>query len=179
MLTIKDVVEYSKGSKYLHWVIACLVLSMLSLSFFLDDLQTNIKRTGVMVHKSLGLTIFLLMLIRLYWLYHTGRPPLPKSMPRWELLLARGVQYSMYVLLIAMPLSGWIMSTLSDHVPVFWGVFSLPFPGLVPNPDLAQWFFQAHQIIAWLLIGLISLHILGAAKHAFIDRDHILQSMVP
>lgn len=175
----KKVRAYSTGSKLLHWIIASVVLIMLSASFFLEDLKTDIKSSAIMLHKSLGITLLALMIIRLYWLHHTGRPALPASVPRWEVRLSRVVQYAMYGLLIAMPMVGWIMSVLSNHIPSFFGLFPLPIPGLTPNSALADLFFLAHQIIAWLLIGFITLHILGAVKHAVVDQDKVLQSMLP
>lgn len=179
MISTKNVKQYDSLSKWLHWIIAIVVLVLLSASFLLEDLPSSIKPLAIMLHKSFGLTVLLLMLVRLYWIHHAGKPKLPASVPHWEAVLARFVQYAMYVFLIAMPLVGWVMSVLSNHVPTYFGLFSLPIPGLVPNAALADTFFLAHQIIAWILIVLITLHVVGAIKHAVIDKDTILQSMLP
>jgi cytochrome b561 len=152
---------------------------MLSASYFLEDFKTDIKPSAIMLHKSFGITVLALMILRLYWLHHSGRPELPASVPRWEVRVSRIVQYSLYGLLIAMPIVGWVMSVLSDHIPNFFGLCNLPIPGLMPHPALADQFFLAHQIIAYILIGLIILHILGAVKHAVVDKDKILQRMLP
>lgn len=171
--------EYSKGFKWLHWLIAILVLSMLGFGFFLSDVPRDIKPMAYMLHKSFGLTILALMLLRAGWLITSGRPQLPDSIPRWERLLAYHVQYALYVFLIAMPLSGWLMATASQKVPVYFGLFRVPFPGLEPNETLAHWMYSAHQVIAWILLGLVGLHIAGALKHWLIQKDDVLKRMLP
>ncbi|MGV3740330.1 MAG: cytochrome b [Gammaproteobacteria bacterium] len=171
--------KYTKGMMAIHWLVAAVVIPLLSLSFFLEDLPKTIKPTAIMLHKSFGITILALMLLRLFWLKKTGRPALPKTMTRWELGLARIVQWAMYTFLIIMPLTGWFMSVMSDHTPVWFGLIRLPIPGIAKNSAWADILFQGHQIIAWILIALVSLHIAGALKHAIIDKDKVLDSMLP
>lgn len=171
--------HYAKKFIVLHWLIALIVMTMLAGSFFLEDLPQAIKPTGIMMHKSLGITILILMILRVFWLAKLKRPTLPAAMPRWELWLARGVQAAMYVTLIGMAMVGWVMSALSNRIPVFFGIVRLPLPGISPNPDLAEIFFQIHQTIAWILIALIVLHIVGALKHAIIDKDNVMETMLP
>lgn len=171
--------KYSKGVIFLHWLIATVVLLLLPASFFLEDLPANLRPSAIMWHKSLGLTILWLMLMRLIWVIKSGKPALPSSVPRWEAWLARGVQAALYLFLIMMAMVGWLMSVMSNHIPTWFGLFRLPLPGIAVNEGLADSFFQAHQIIAWILITLIGLHIAGALKHAIIDRDKVLDSMLP
>jgi len=173
------IVQYSNEFKWLHWGIAFIVLSLLSVSFFLEDFSATLKPTAIMLHKSFGLTVLILMLIRLVWVIRTDRPALPKAMPYWEMLLARLVQAAMYLGLIAMACIGWLMSTWANRAPCYFGLFHLPIPGLSPNQAWAHWCFQAHYILAWILVGLISLHVVGALKHALIDRDKVMESMLP
>ena len=78
-----------------------------------------------------------------------------------------------------MPLSGWIMSVAADKIPRYFGLFSVPFPGIAPNKSLADTMSESHEIIAWIIIGFIVLHVAGALKHHFIDKDHVLKSMLP
>jgi len=171
--------RYTWGLISLHWLIAVLVIPLVSLSFFLEDLPKMIRPTAIMLHKSCGLTILVLMVVRLVCVFKSGRPALPAAMPRWELVLARGVQMALYVFLIAMEMVGWIMSVLSNHIPVWFGVVALPIPGIAPNAAWSELFFQIHQIIAWVLIVLIGLHIAGALKHVIIDKDKVMESMLP
>ncbi len=175
----KDVVNYSAGFKWLHWVVACLVLGMLGVGFFLTDMPSAFKATAYMLHKSIGLTILILMLVRIVWIMFTGKPKLPDTTPKWEHFLANSVQYALYAFLIAMALSGWLMATASNKIPVYFGWFSVPFPALLPNERLADWMYSAHGTIAWILLGLVGLHIAGALKHWLIQKDDVLTRMLP
>lgn len=178
-LVNRDVQHYPQGFKYLHWFVAVFVMMMLSFGFVLSYLPGSIKPLAYMLHKSVGLTLLALMLMRLMWVACLNKPALPKAMPRWQYYLARFVQYSLYFFLIAMPISGWIMATASNKIPVYFGWFSVPFPGIISNKALAHWMREAHYFIAYILLGLIALHIAGALKHRFIDKDDVLNSMMP
>lgn len=179
MKKLSTVTRYSRQLIWMHWVIAILVILLLSVSFFLEDFPKDLRPTAIMLHKSLGLTVLFLMLLRFYWLYKLGRPALPATLSPWEINLARMVQMAMYLFLIAMPSVGWLMSVFSDHIPVWFGLIPLPLPGVMPNAAWGQFLFQIHQSIAWILIALIGLHIVGAFKHALIDKDKVMESMLP
>ena len=170
--------EYTKTSKTIHWLTAIIVLSMLTFSFFLSDLPSSIKPNAYMLHKSFGLTVLGLMLLRIIWIISAGRPSLPSNMPNWERIFARAVQHSFYLFLILMPLSGWIMATASKRSPVFFGLITIPCPGISPNQDLAKLMNSSHKIIAWILITLAFFHICGALKHHFLDKDEVLKKML-
>lgn len=170
---------YSPLSKTLHWLIAAIVIPMVLGSFFLEDLSKPIKGTAVMLHKSFGLTVLALMIIRLIHIHIVKRPDLPASVATWERVLSRIVQYSLYLFLIAMPLCGWAMSTAAGHNPVFFGLVTLPFPGISPDEAWSDFLFQAHRTIAFIIIGLLCLHIAGALKHHFLDKDLVLRRMLP
>lgn len=173
----QEVTRYSALSKGLHWLIALMVILMLSVSFFLDDVPSQYTSLAYTLHKSLGLSVLGLMLIRIVCIIYYGRPSLPKSVPGWIQWLSRFVQYSFYVLLLVMPLSGWIMSMAGNRIPSYFGLFPLPLPGISPNPWLENWMDQSHKVIAWILIALICLHIAGAIKHYFIDKDGVVNKM--
>ncbi|GGI77019.1 cytochrome b [Legionella impletisoli] len=175
---MNSMVQYSSGSKFFHWLIAIMVTFMLCFGFFLDDLPKAIQPFAYMMHKSFGLTVLMLMVLRVIWIVKSGKPSLPNTVPFWEKAFSRIVQYSFYVLLFAMPLSGWIMSAAADKTPVFFGLFKAPLP-IAPNQALAKFMNQSHGVIAWVLIGLLVLHVAGAVKHYFWDKDRVLQSMLP
>ena len=172
------VTSYTKTSKWLHWIVAVIVLLMLSGSFFLSDIAEHYQSMAYMLHKSTGLTVLLLMLVRLTWIIHTGKPALPSSVSMWERSLSRFVQFSLYVFLIAMPLCGWVMSVAANRVPVYFGLFKLPLYGIPVNKALSEFMAQSHTTIAWILIALITLHIAGSLKHYFIDKDNVLNRML-
>jgi cytochrome b561 len=175
----QEVIQYSSASKFFHWVIALAVILMLIVGFLLDDVPGSFKGTVYMLHKSTGITILFLMIIRFIWVHASGKPPLPETMRCWEVYLSRFVQYGFYVLLLLMPLSGWIMSVAADKTPVYFGLFKAPLPWIGTNKSLSDFMFESHSIIAWLLVGFITLHLLGALKHHFIDKDNVLRSMLP
>lgn len=178
MLKVKGQ-TYSYGFKMLHWIIALLVIGMLSAGFFLDDLPKAIKPWAIMMHKSIGLTVLVLMITRLLWIIRTGKPRFPGSMAAWEKVLAYGVQYSLYLTLILIPLAGWVMSVAAGKPPVFFGLFTLSLPWIAPSKALGGLMFEIHSTLAWVTIGLLVLHIAGALKHYYWDKDTVLQGMLP
>lgn len=178
-MSVNRVSEYSSISKWLHWIIGLTVIFMLSVSFFLDDLPKPFKGTAFMLHKSVGITILFLMILRIIWIHVSGRPDLPSSVKPWEQIASRFIQYSFYLLLIIMPLSGWILSVAAERIPVYFGFYKMPLPWISPDKSLAEFMAESHEIIAWILILFITLHVLGALKHHFIDKDKVLKQMLP
>jgi cytochrome b561 len=170
---------YTPAIKWLHWIIALAVILMLFMGFFLDDIPEKFQGTAYMLHKSTGITILFLMIIRFIIVHANTRPALPESMKLWEKVLSRIVQYGFYILLFLMPLSGWIMSVASEHVPTYFGLFNMPLPWISADKPLAKFMNESHEIIAWILIGFICLHAIGALKHHFIDKDNVLKRMLP
>lgn len=176
----KLVIErYSKGSKFFHWLIALLIIAMLGYSFFLGDTPEQWKSLAYMLHKSIGLSILVLMILRLGWLFYSGKPTLPLTVPAWQRYLAHAVQYGLYFFVIVMALCGWIMSVAANRIPSFFGLFNVSLPGVGPDKQLSSLMFNTHQLIAWILIALIALHGAGALKHYFINKDNVLRRMLP
>ncbi len=168
-----DVIAYNPLTKIFHWLIALLVLTLLCVGFLLEKLP-DIAYT---MHKSFGLVVLALMICRILWIRHVGRPVLPASMPQWEKFFAHLVQYSLYFFLVMMPIAGWMMSTASGHTPQFFGLFPLPCPGIVADKDLAAFMKEVHNTTAWIIIVLLFFHIFGALKHHFWDKDNVLKRM--
>lgn len=174
----KTITAYSSGSKAFHWTISVLVILMLSFGFFLDDLPKEYKPVVYMIHKSTGLTVFVLMILRFVWLQISGKPTLPASVPRWQKQAAHFLHYALYIAVISMAMFGWIMSVAAGKIPSYFGLMSLPLP-IEPNKPLAKLMLECHKITAWVLIILIVLHVLAALKHHFVDKDNVLKSMLP
>ncbi len=171
--------QYSSGSKFLHWLIALIVIIMPCLSFFIGDLPEKYVGIAFTLHKSFGICVLVLMLIRIIWISYTGKPSLPATVAVWERLFSRFVQYSLYIFVILMPLSGWIMSTASKYDFNFFTLFQLPMPGIERDQHIAELMQQVHNKIAWIIIVLLTLHIAGAFKHYFIDKDEVMGRMLP
>jgi cytochrome b561 len=162
----------------MHWLVGLCIIGMLALGLYMVGLPKGLplKSTLINLHKSLGLTIFLLVLIRIGLRARAGRPPLP-AMRAWQRAAARTTQGLLYVAMVVMPLSGYLGSSFNKYGTRFWGMM-LPHWGW----DDAHWrsvFFSIHRVTMYLLIVLIVLHIAGAIKHQFIDRDNLLSRMWP
>ncbi len=171
--------SYTRTAISLHWIIALLIFTVFPLGIYMHDLPLSPHKLQLYsYHKWLGVTVFLLMLIRLYWRL-THRPPaLPQSMPRWERLAAEGVHYLLYALLFAIPVSGWLMSSAKGFQTVWFSV--LPLPDLVgKDKALGDALKQLHELFNFTLFGLLGGHIGAALKHHFIERDGILARMLP
>ena len=170
--------HYSYRSKIMHWLVAIFVLSLLFFGFNFDNMPASMKFTAIMFHKSFGLTVLVLMLLRIIFIIRDGRPLLPATTPCWEKFLARFVQYGLYILLIFMPLSGWIMSVAAGYIPRYFGLVAIPFPGVTKNPQLAQLMHEIHETLAWVIVTFLILHISGNIKHYFWNKDNVVQTML-
>ncbi len=179
MSPTNNVVAYSGGAKFFHWLIALLVIAMLTLGSTMHEFSDPTFRHQLFtVHKSLGLTILFLMVIRLLWRLISPPPPLPTFIPKWQRCCANLVHGLLYVILIAMPLSGIIMSTAANHPPSFWGLFIVSFPGISLSPAIAHYFSDVHAILAWVIMGLLAIHILAALKH-YLEKNGVFERMWP
>jgi cytochrome b561 len=178
MSTLFSRTSYSLRSKILHWISAALVILLLIGGNFLSSLPPDLKKTAIFMHKSTGLTVLLLTLLRIVFILLDHRPALPSSTPWYEKLLARTVQFALYICLIMMPISGWIMSTAAGFPPNYFGLITIPFPGFSKNLELAKAFLEVHESISWVIISLIVLHIAGNIKHFAIDKDKVVQTML-
>lgn len=168
---------YGSVTKFLHWLIAFLVIIMLCIGYLLDDIKDKeVFRQAVNIHKLTGLTILILMMIRLIWALVNPKPALHK-VPRWQLFAERFVHWSFYIVLIAMPLSGWIMSVAGKHSPhLFSWEINLPVP---QSKFISDTFLNVHSTLAVIIIVLITIHVLAAFYHFFFKKDKVLQRMMP
>lgn len=156
---------YGTISKTLHWLIAFFVIVMVIGGFFMNDIPNeNIKHTIVNLHRLLGIAILLLMLARLVWRLSQPRPDIFPAIPTWQKAAALTMHSVLYTLILLMPLTGWIMSTAAGHFPHI-GALTLPLPFIIKSKAISSLFFSYHQITAWVIIALISLHALGAISH--------------
>jgi cytochrome b561/polyisoprenoid-binding protein YceI len=167
-------------SKLLHWGVVALVIAQFVLANLADGQPLGMAKLGLLArHKSVGITILALALLRLLWrAAQSAAPALPPRLPRAQRWLAQGTHGLLYGLLLAMPLSGWLMSSAKNY-PVSWfGLLQLP-DLLAPGEALYAAMHEAHEIMAVVLAGTAALHLLGALKHHFVDRDDVLRRMLP
>lgn len=172
--------RYSLTAIALHWLIAVLIISAFLLGLTMVNIPglTPTKLKYFSWHKWLGVTIFGLACLRLLWrLTHTP-PVYPDSMPQWQKNAAHVVHGLLYVLIFAIPLSGYSFSLAAGVPVVYLGIVPLPV-FLAPNPELKTLLKETHYLLNMVLLGVFCLHVLAAFKHQFIDRDRTLQRMLP
>lgn len=164
--------SYGSLAKFFHWTIGPLIIVMLIFGYFM----TGIALTSI--HQVVGMVILCLVILRLIWTLMNQHPKLPEKMPIHERLLAKGVQVGLYLCMFGMPISGWAMSTALGLIPHI-GSLKLPMPGIDINQAVGKELVTLHLIIAFILLGCIGLHFIGAMKHHFIEKDNVLKSMLP
>ena len=176
---------YTRVAIALHWAIAALLAFEVALGLNMEDAEGSAKFTVFQLHKSVGITILLLVLLRIVWRFRRRPPPLSAS--GWERGLARVVHGAFYLLLFALPISGWIVVSTSKFVVPTLLYGTIPWPHVPGLSTLAAGAKQAwnhtaefvHVNLVTVLYGLVALHIAGALKHHFIDRDGDMARMVP
>lgn len=171
--------RYTSTAITLHWLIAFLILAIFPLGVYMHELPLSPSKLQLYsYHKWLGVTILLLAAARLAWLVGHPPPPLPATMPLWQQRAAHVLHGMLYLLLFAIPLSGWLMSSAKGFQTVYLGI--LPLPDLVgKDKALAELFTEAHKILNFALLALLVTHVGAALKHRFIDRDGVLARMLP
>lgn len=169
--------RYSPPAVVLHWLVALLIFTLFGLGWYMMAIE---YRPGgadwwFNLHRSIGLTVAGLVLLRIVW-RATHRPAeLPPSVAAWEKLLARAAHWFLYALMIVMPLTGYLGSSYSRGGAAFFG-FHLPFWS-GPDRDLQRLFFSIHASLVWLFVGVIVLHALAGLKHWLVDKDQVFQRM--
>ena len=181
--------DYSGFAKLLHWLIAALIAGMVGLGVYMTGVEGDFqyKLWLYQLHKSFGVTLFALVLIRLAWRQLSPPPAMPADMSVWERRAAKTAHAALYALMLALPLSGWARvsaSPLSIPTEVF-GLFTLPhIPWLasLPSETKQAWepvFQYVHWAIAWVLVAVVAVHALAALRHALLLKDDVMQRMLP
>ena len=181
--------RYNAVAMSLHWLIAALLISNIGLAWYFKTLSRTASIGPVQLHKSIGITILILSVLRVAWRFISPPPPLPASLAGWERVAANTAYVLFYVVMLGMPLSGWAMSSASPLIHVFpITLYHLvPVPAIGPLTTLppaqmkqAHDIFEAtHGLLAKLAYALIVLHVLAALRHQFIKRDEVVSRMVP
>ncbi|MFC5550055.1 cytochrome b [Massilia aerilata] len=172
--------HYTRTAIALHWLIALLLLGQFAFGLMLDDIPRGTPDRGLYVnlHKSSGIVIGLLILLRIAWRLKHTPPPLPAGMPAWQRTAARLSHVALYLCMLALPLSGYLASNFSRHGIKFFNIVRLP-PWGPDDKTLYAFFNGTHHVAALLLAGFVGLHVLAVAKHMLIDRDGLLWRMWP
>jgi len=171
--------RYTGVAITLHWLIAAAILVTFLLAQYMTNLQLSpVKLKLYSYHKWIGVTIFLLVLARLAWRLAHRPPPPPASMPAWQHSAAGIAHFFLYALTLAIPVSGWLMSSASGFQVVYLGMIPIP-DLLAKNKEMADQLKQLHEALNWLMVLVVVLHVAAALKHHLVDRDDVLRRMLP
>jgi cytochrome b561 len=181
MSTTDSAGRYSRGAIILHWVIALMIVGNFIGAWTAEDLPRDQKIVIMGYHKASGILIMLLTLVRIGWRL-THRPPaLAETLKAWEAALARVTHSLFYFLMIAVPVAGWgLHSAYGKGKPVsIFGLFDFPALPVGSDKPTIGVFGDLHENLAIVMLVLAALHVLGALKHQFLDRDGTLARMLP
>jgi cytochrome b561 len=171
--------RYGAVAIALHWAVAAALFVTFPLGLYMADLPLSPRKLVlVSYHKWIGVTVFALMSLRLAWRLAHRPPRLPPTMPAWQRRAAMLAHWSLYALLLAIPLSGWLYSSAVGVPTVYLGIW--PLPDLVgKDMALADTLKLAHASLNFALLALVVAHVAAALKHHFVDRDGLLARMLP
>jgi cytochrome b561 len=172
--------SYTLAAQALHWITAALMFTLLPLAWVMVNMPRTAANRELIytLHKSLGLTVLALVAARLFWRAIHPAPQLPGSLALWERASAALSHWLLYLIMLGMPLSGYLFSAWGGHAVIYFGLFMLP--GLAKNDTLQHVAFWAHVAIGqWLTYALILLHVGATGWHVAVRRDGVLFRMLP
>lgn len=163
----------------LHWTIAALILGTMVLGWVMVYWPMGPTQFSLYsVHKSIGLTIFALALLRLGWRLANPQPELPAHMPGWERRAAHGTHFALYAIILVMPVSGYLINAGAGFPLTWFGLF--PVPSLVGEGERLEAVASlVHLVLFWTLAGILAVHVAGALRHHFMLKDDVLRRMLP
>lgn len=162
-----------------HWFMALLIIGMLSLGIYMVDLPVGLQKIKLYgVHKEFGVLVLMLVTLRVAWRLSNIVPFLPAHLPNWQKLAARMSHFLLYVLMFAMPMTGWLLSSAAGFPVSFFGLFLLP-NLLSPNENLRFLFTETHKWLGFGFIALIGVHVAAVLQHYVMYRENILKRILP
>jgi len=168
--------KYDGVAKTLHWIVALFMIVMLTFGWTLGDLPLDEKIQTLVIHSSLGVSVFLLMIARLLWRRGHTPPALPEGMPSWQVTASKFSHHGLYFFVILQPLLGLGQSMYADFAVSPFGLVNV---NVGVNESLHEIFHELHEINAMILIALILLHLAAALYHHFVQKDTVLKRMLP
>lgn len=180
-MSLKNSAErWGPVSQAFHWIVVLLILALAIVGLTMDELPKTPKYFWVYtLHKSLGLTVLALVLARIAWRLYAGAPQPVPGTPRWQAWLAAAVHLLLYLLALAMPLTGWLYDSASGLRPFRWfGLAEVP-KLAAPDEALAGIAQRLHVTLFWLLVALVAVHVGAALYHHLFRRDATLARMLP
>lgn len=179
--------RYTRTAIVFHWAIAVLVITNVTLAWTWDHVPDDYTQPVTNTHKTIGITVLGLALMRLLWRIGHRPPPFATTIPRWQVTAARTGHAALYFIIIAMPLSGWIYDSAWEYAPSVpidvFGLFEMPRIGWVadmpaePKKVVDEVAGKVHVGLSYVLYALVATHLVGAAKHQWFDRVPTLERM--
>jgi len=168
--------RYGAPAIFLHWVLALLIAFMAGLGWYMMTIEHSPQGPWyINLHKSMGLVVLGLVVMRVFWRGFHKPAPLPADLPRWQTRLSHFVQWALYACMVLVPVTGLLGAT---HQRAPLAFFVLPLPRMfTANRDVAETFFDIHSVLVWVLVGLVAVHAAAGLKHLFVDRDAVFQRM--
>lgn len=171
---------YAKPAIAMHWIVALLIFAAFGLGLYMTDIPgfTPTKLKLFSYHKWIGITVLIFAVLRVLWrLMHPAPGPVP-GMPKWQHAAAEAAHVGLYLLILAVPLTGYLLSVAAGVKVVYLGLWELPMP-FDKSDALKDIFSMAHEWLNWSMAAIVVLHILAALKHHVVDRDGTLRRMAP
>jgi cytochrome b561 len=168
--------NYSLTAKLMHWLMGIIIIGMLALGYLMGNIAPPQKFEIYNLHKSMGMMLFFLVMLRLVMRLTSKYPELPPETPRWVEIIAKLNILFLYVMMFLMPLSGFLMSSLSGRSVPFFGLFEIP--SIIKDPSIGHLFHEIHEIGPIVFILLIIAHVFGGLFHHFILKDNVLRRML-
>lgn len=182
-----DFARFNTVAIFFHWIVAALILANILIAWQFTWVRGPMRLLAFQAHKSIGITVLLLSVLRLLWRAVSRLPPFPETMRNWEKGATKIVERGFYVIMLALPLTGWAIASTTDlGVPtILYGVVhwpNIPVIGTLPLESKLHVYgasVAAHHLLAKITYALVGLHVLAALRHQFIKRDYILARMIP
>jgi cytochrome b561 len=170
--------SYGTVTKIFHWVMGIIIIIQICVGYIMANLPDTAPQKGTMIyyHKSTGVLLLILIILRLLWRMNELTPPLPSSMPHWQAVAARWNINLLLIMMLVMPLSGLFMSILGGYPVKFYGFFTIP--SLLKNKTAGTLLFQTHVIGGYIISASVILHILASLYHHLIRHDTVLKRII-
>lgn len=168
--------RYTRTAIALHWGLALLIAFMAALGWYMMSIEDEPGSGWYFnLHKSLGIVLALLVVVRIGWRSRNRPEPLSTVIPKWQRQLSRATQWLLYLLMVLVPAAGYIGASYTKKGVLWFGLATPQWA--VPDHDRAEQFFDIHSALVWVLVVLVGLHVLGALKHLLVDHDGVFQRM--
>lgn len=176
---MSDSERYDLVSRCLHWTVAALMIALLWLGWYLGGLSYYDRwfYTSLEWHKALGMLALVIGVANICWAVGRRTPMPPATMAEWERAAARAVHVILFAMMMAIPVTGYVISTSAGDGVSMFGWFQVP--AILPSSErLRDLAVELHYYLAYITAALVLLHVLGALKHLLVDRDQVLRRML-